>query len=396
MHPRESIPNVGRRANGRKALFLLKGNSIDSTGTKLSVPRIDLSPDNDTATSRGGNIPVNVPRHPYNNILQRIMHRHQETHANQVKAKVPDLAPGQKVTPRGFGRETDSFTGREYANANADVEVQLQLRRLGVDSPGYPSAAGVNGDHRSLYRPRDSHPGNDSVSSHKQGYHADDRGCFRERVQRRKGLWLRSVPEKKGTPDSIGSMTSRSEGSDSLRFSREGGDPSLRLPQATQRPDPGALEEILDYFWVYQGMGRQVLNLDLAGASWERKLFRKCQQLPPIARSYDQQQASVTPSPGRDTGACASTDDDTMEKKRVQSEPPMVGRSLFRDRFRGTHFEEESMGGGENRQREYNCDKETQLSQPVMDDQRGKIKLVIKMPVLTRDVTRADSMIEYD
>nr|KAG5704193.1 hypothetical protein BaRGS_009723 [Batillaria attramentaria] len=73
------------------------------------------------------------------------------------------------------------------------------------------------------------------------------------------------------------------------------------------RPDPGALEEILDYFWVYQGMGRQVLNLDLAGASWERKLFRKCQQLPPIARSYDQQQASVTPSPGRDTGVGVQT-----------------------------------------------------------------------------------------
>ncbi|KAL8591024.1 hypothetical protein ACOMHN_002569 [Nucella lapillus] len=97
------------------------------------------------------------------------------------------------------------------------------------------------------------------------------------------------------------------------------------LPQVV-RKNTEPLDELLDYFWVYQGMGRQVLNLDLPREVWEKKLFRKAALIPPISIS----KAHTSTAREGDDGGLLQTGQDTQCSKktpacrRALSEPPSL------------------------------------------------------------------------
>ena len=103
MLPRESIPNVGRRAQTRKTMLVMKGSGVSGVGAAtaglLHATGEQKSPqrprdsvafgDNESDCAenyeKSASIhpddqlshPYNQPSHPYNLIIQKILRRHQ-------------------------------------------------------------------------------------------------------------------------------------------------------------------------------------------------------------------------------------------------------------------------------------------------------------------------------
>lgn len=170
---------------------------------------------------------------------------------------------------------------------------------------------------------------------------------------------------------------------------------TCRVPnyRVTKKGEPDALDELLDYLWVYQGMGRQVLNLHMPREAWDRKLFNKPLKLPPIPKGNNS--AALNPSDG---GSSRRAENDGIRlERRTVSEPAYVIRShepagslasgsdlqsqQSETRYAGSESADHEAGGAALGAR---------TRSHVVGGRREKMKLVVKMPVLTQEVSCAD------
>lgn len=164
---------------------------------------------------------------------------------------------------------------------------------------------------------------------------------------------------------------------------------TCRVPnyRVTKKGDPDPLDELLDYLWVYQGMGRQVLNLHMPREAWDRNLFNKPLKLPPIPKG--------NPSDGRSSRR-AENDGIRLERHTV-SEPAYVIRSHEPADSITSHSDLQSQQSETHYAGSESADHEAggvalgaRTRSHVVGGRREKMKLVVKMPVLTQEVSCAD------
>ena len=229
---------------------------------------------------------------------------------------------------------------------------------------------------------------------------------------------------------------------DTTRSEPGGGGGARRLSRVTStRRGPQPLDELLDYFWVYQGMGRQVLNLDVAGrgggggggdTAWDRTLFGKKPpaKLPPVSlQSTAGQTATAAASPPSVAGGrgCSRADRDesvggpdssgASEERRTVSEPAYaIGHgsgeppggcwSLASRSERDSAEQSERESAPPAAARDSGCaadfevvaggvSLESRTRTQIVGGRQGKVRLVVKMPVLTQEMSCAD-LLEKD
>ena len=171
--------------------------------------------------------------------------------------------------------------------------------------------------------------------------------------------------------------------------------PRLRRPRGSR-----ALEEALDYLWVYQGMNRQVLSSGAQPHS-HRTMFKRPTKLPPIYISPGRKAAGGSSSTD---GTNTSGSLDGVEgvgqppgRRRSNSEPHHVtGSHLSRDSPASSDLGSEPSECSGDDSTHSGCEDTTleSTARSEVDGSgnggRGRVTLVVKMPVLTQDLTSSD------
>ncbi|KAL8565045.1 hypothetical protein ACOMHN_003421 [Nucella lapillus] len=387
MHSRKSIPNVGRRAQGREALFMLKGNGVshpacrdpaESTqrAMRQSVKQGSLTMEGELEC---GELPatydesvLNQPSHPYNRIIRRILLRHQaaerkELHGtpriekdylDQVVAansappftrKDPGIhSPGLKHTHKPPPGQADSQDGHHLRSHKTRLEEADNATCLQwADILTAEHCSRSHNDHALDVQSHTlSSPEDQSVISLDlaKGY-LTDRGLISDRGSQDTNDLQECVLD-----------TTRSE---PIACSS--------LPNLVRKRDLQPLDDVLDYFWVYQGMSRQLL--DRRGSPsylWNRELLRgkKPTKLPPLYTAPGQK--IETGSPELRTGSVqfstvSPEDMDTPEGTPLENN--MVGKKICEQKSREKceeHKPREKNGG--HTSREKMCEHKSQHS----------------------------------
>ena len=169
---------------------------------------------------------------------------------------------------------------------------------------------------------------------------------------------------------------------------------TCRVPNyRVTKGDPDPVDELLDYLWVYQGMGRQVLNLHMPREAWDKNLFNKPLKLPPIPKGNNS--AALNPSEGGSPGR--TENDGIRPERRTVSEPAYVIRSHEPADSITSHSDLQCQQSETRYAASESADHEAggaalgaRTRSHVVGGRREKMKLVVKMPVLTQEVSCAD------
>ncbi|KAK7111896.1 uncharacterized protein [Littorina saxatilis] len=461
MHSRESIPNVGRRARGSNSTFMLKGSGakedmatsslVQDQGDRVVPSASD--PSGDQGDSEWYNhSALSQPGHPYNRIVEKILQRQQQmAHRHRLNGDT-------HTVPASIGQHLENAIQAESRTLNKQPISDFQDNSADKDATyrieQVPATERAQRQHRATRRDRAI---TDRVHSMERAYRATekthratDRASSLERTyrpQQRKDTgprWLGSIdktrrwsdgnqrqprgkpsqsdPDDQCVPYSLdlsrGCITDRTylsmkaHGDDDLYDLRRGGsldttriEPSdvQRLPGVTRKRDPAQLEELLDYLWVYQGMGRQVLDVHMPV---DARLFKKPMKLPAIQSIREKQEFSTAEDISSTLGE-GSEDSFLSSERRAFSEPAYLVGSLESQESQSSPSDLDSQRS-EKREvcplNTHSADFDSAGRRPVDSNARTDVgesrkrtvKVVVKMPViLTQEMTCAD-LLEHD
>ncbi|XP_076457128.1 uncharacterized protein LOC143291234 [Babylonia areolata] len=305
MQSRKSIPNVGRRAQGRKTLFMLKGSGVTSPGcppsalhapgqtssrTRPPLTWVSLSAGGEEGDGRPpvthDEAMLSQPTHPYNRIIQRILRRHRAAQGGEVQEQTSSLVTLR--AERHLSQETAATSAPPHSRHAHTLPAHPSHSKTRVP-PTKPEESGLHSRLEGEGEGEENEPHLQWADILSADHSADDPHDLQSALSSPDDQSLCSLDLAKGYLTHRGLFTDHSQdggvqdGAGALDTTRSE-PPSLSSPPSLARKrDLQPLDDVLDYFWVYQGMSRQLLHPHSPSQHWSNKWFhKKPTKLPPL------------------------------------------------------------------------------------------------------------------